>query len=81
MTSEEHIRRGERAKELLNEPLLEEAFRGLEEQWTGEWRLTGECDAEQRERLWTRLSVLTDVHAAIRSYISDGEITRSRKKS
>ena len=52
MTHEEQIRRGERAKQLLDDPLIKEALALIESEVIALWAAVPARDVEGREELW-----------------------------
>lgn len=71
MTPEERHYRGERAKALRNDPVLQSAFADLGAALIAEWRTTGDGDWKRREEIWARLKALDDVKARLGGYIAD----------
>jgi hypothetical protein len=70
------VRAARRAAELLNDPVMLQAFSDLEQQYIDAWK---RCDsAEEREFFWYHQRALTDVQAQLRACVGSGEIA-SRK--
>ena len=66
--------RGSRAKALLDDELLSEAFKavhaGLIETWT-------ECDKpEERERIWVAVGLLDKIKSALIVAVADGKVAQ-----
>jgi hypothetical protein len=78
VSTEEEIRRGERARALLEDPLVAEALAALERAAIDEWRATGPEDAETRERAWLMLQLAQRFRAHFESLVSTGTLARGR---
>lgn len=76
MTQEQRIRRGESAKQLLNDPLLSETFDALEAYYITTWKRSD--DIEEREKMHAQLHALWDIRQEIDRYITDGTMAQSR---
>lgn len=76
MTNEERVLRGERARMLLQDPLLGEALDGLEKRYTEEllrtsaWRPFSDS---KRRALIDRINALRDVRAALEAEMAMGK--------
>ncbi len=66
--------RGIRAEELLNNSLLQEAFRDIEAEFLKAWRSTKARDTDARERLWQAIHCLGIVHETLKRHVTDGRI-------
>ena len=58
------IERGARARALLENELLRDAFRTLEDDYTAAWKTWPAADAAGRERLWQAVNVLAIISPA-----------------
>jgi len=67
MTFEQESRRGEQARRLLEEPLLQEAFATVEAALREAWIATQDDATAERERLWLMLKLL----GRVRTYLVD----------
>ena len=72
------IRRGERARELLDEPLLREALEAIEAQCFEDWRTTSPRDIDSRERLWLMLQLGRRFRQHLESHIESGRLAKGR---
>jgi hypothetical protein len=68
--------RANEAKELLENPLLEEAFAQMESAYLADWRSSGLADLEERERVWLAIKVLEEVKRHLRVVIENGVIAK-----
>jgi hypothetical protein len=68
--------RANEAKELLENPLLEEAFAQMEVAYLADWRSSGLADLEERERVWLAIKVLEEVKRHLRVVIENGVIAK-----
>lgn len=66
--------RGQRAKALLEDELLVEAFDKIEKVYTVTWRATAPDDIDTRERAYQMLALLGDVKTALREVASTGAV-------
>lgn len=77
MASEDKLRidadRGARAKALLSNELLQEAFDSLEKDLLLEWRGTGPADQQRREDAWRSLKLLENIRGGLRRVVTTGE--------
>ena len=74
------ISRASDAKRLLEDPLLDEAFRTVEAHWVKAWRATGEAQERERERIWLMLKLLAQVRAAIEGVVVDGRMSEQNQQ-
>ena len=74
MSTEREAARGIRAKALLDDELMREAFQALEEAYTDEWKRTADAEGAKRDRLWIRLKLLHEVKAHLLIVAEDGKI-------
>lgn len=68
--------RGSRAKMLLEDELLQEAFEKVDAFYMDAFRNSGAEEIETRERAWTALSLLKDVRSAIEGVARDGRVAQ-----
>jgi hypothetical protein len=78
MNQTSDIARGERARAILDDPLVAEAFSVLERECIDEWRRAPARDMEGRERLWTMLRLVEKLRAHFTSLIEAGRLADSR---
>ena len=73
MTPEERVRR---AKYLLDDPLLKEAFDGLKEDLMNRWSHSGSTDLEARESIWLAMRLLDRIRSHLISIIETGQMNK-----
>jgi hypothetical protein len=71
------ISRGARAKALLSDDLLSEAFTTLEAEYLKAWRATGVKQTEERERFWQAIQLLGLVRDQLSYVVGDGKIAQA----
>jgi hypothetical protein len=74
---EQIILRGERARQLLEEPLLLEAFDLIEKEYVQQWQTSPARDAEGRESLYLMLKLLQRVRGHLQSTMESGVIEKA----
>lgn len=77
MTPEQIIQRGDRAKQLLDEPLLVEAFAVAEQEYLDQWQNSPARDVEGREKLYLMLKLLQRVKGHLTSAMESGVIEKA----
>ena len=77
MTPEERERR---AKVLINDPLLKEAFDTLKEDLMNRWNHSGSTDLEARESIWLAMRLLDRIHGHINSIVETGHMAKMMEK-
>jgi hypothetical protein len=70
------IERGARAKALLENDLLREAFDKLEDDYTAAWKTWPAADTQGRERLWQAVNVLGKVRGHLARVVADGRLAQ-----
>jgi hypothetical protein len=70
------IVRGARAKALMDDELLQEAFAKLEVNYIGAWRATPARDTDARERLWQAVNVLGKVRDHLGQVAAAGKLAQ-----
>ena len=68
--------RERRARSLLEDPLLKEAFDVLKEDLMGRWSQSGSTDLEARESIWLAMRLLEKIHSHITSIIETGHMNK-----
>jgi hypothetical protein len=76
MTPEQQAQRGERAREILEDPLFRDAFGLVEKELFALWRSSKIGDVAGRERVFNQLACLELVRAKLTQAVSDGRIAR-----
>lgn len=74
MTLEQESRRGEQARRLLEDPLLQEAFATVEGALRDAWAATGDDATAERERLWLMLKLLGRVRTSLSEAMETGKL-------
>ena len=70
------VERGQRAKTLLENELLQEAFKTLEDDYTAAWKTWPAADTAGRERLWQAVNVLGKVREHLARIVADGKLAQ-----
>lgn len=66
--------RGERASELMDDPLMVEAFTLMQERFTAEWADSPVRDTEGRERIWMMQKLLQNVRSHLLQAATTGKL-------
>lgn len=69
--------RGVRAKSLLENEMLKEAFETLEQNYIKAWRNTSIEDAPAREKLFLAINIVGKVQQHLLSAINDGKLAET----
>ena len=77
MTPEERERK---AKALINDPLLREAFDTLKEDLMNRWKHSGSTDLEARESIWLAIRLLDKIDGHIKSIVETGHMAKMMEK-
>ena len=77
MTPEERERR---ARSLIDDPLLKEAFDMLKEDLMNRWNHSGSTDLEARESIWLAMRLLDRIHGHINSIVETGHMAKMMEK-
>ena len=70
------VTRGARAKALLEDELLQEAFAALESDYVAAWKRSPARDTDARERLWQAVNVLGKVRDHVARIAADGKLAQ-----
>jgi hypothetical protein len=76
--NEVEVARGLRARAILEDPLVGEAFAAIERECLAEWRRAPARDVEGRERLWLMLKMAERLRAHFESLIDNGRLAGER---
>ncbi len=76
--NEIEVSRGVRARAILDDPLVAEAFAAIERECLAEWRRAPARDVEGRERLWLMLKMAERLRAHFESLIDGGRLAGER---
>ena len=77
MTPEERERK---AKNLIDDPLLNESFDVLREDLMNRWTHSGSTDLEARESIWLAIRLLERIHGHIKSIVETGHMAKVMEK-
>src|ERR1700719_1939275 len=69
-----------RAQELLDNELLTEAFRGLEDSYTAAWRATRIDDVAAREKLFLAINIVGKVRDHLAATVANGKLAEAELK-
>lgn len=69
-------RKGQEAKDLLENPMLVEAFAVLEREYLKAWRQSKPADQEERERLWLAVGILEEIQRHLRVVVENGVMAK-----
>jgi hypothetical protein len=69
-----------RAQGLLDDELLSEAFKGLEDSYTAAWRATAIDDASGREKLFLAINIVGKVRDHLASLVANGKLAQAELK-
>ena len=75
MTPEERIHDGNRAKEILDNPVFQQVFTDYRTEITDQWMKSPARDLEGREKLWLMLSMLTKLEAMLKTTLDSGKLS------
>ena len=75
--TEKQIQQGQRAKQLLDDPLLKEAFEYLTEQYKTEIFNTSYNDHDQRQVIWMAYNMLDKIKGHLVSVMETGKLASS----
>jgi hypothetical protein len=66
-----------RARQLLEDEMLVDAFKMLEEAYTLGWRNTTASDAESREKLFLAVNIVGKVRDHLRAVVTNGKLAQA----
>jgi len=72
------IKRWAAAAEILDNPLINEAFDKLSDAYVEQWKLTQFRDTEGRDRLWQAVNCIGKVRDHFRLMVEDGKIAKAQ---
>src|SRR5581483_9794144 len=73
--------KGTRAQQLLENELLVEAFKGLEDAYTKAWRSTTIEDVAAREKLFLAINIVGKVRDHLSRLVIDGKLAQAELES
>ena len=68
------------AQELLDNELLTEAFKTLEESYTSAWRSTTIDDMQSREKLFLAINIVGKVRDHLNAVVANGKLAQAELK-
>jgi hypothetical protein len=68
------------AQNLLDNVLLTEAFKGLEDNYTAAWRTTTIDDVGAREKLFLAINIVGKVHDHLTAIVTNGKLAQAELK-
>ncbi len=80
MNIEQRIYDGNRAREILENPVFAEALKAIQEEITEQWKQTPARDVEGREKMWLMLKISEKFEATIRSTLETGKLAELELK-
>ena len=72
--------REEKAKNLLNNELFNEAFDVLRKDLMNRWEASGSTELEARESIWLAMRLLDRIHGHIKSIVETGHMNKMLEK-
>jgi hypothetical protein len=80
-TLQQDITRAHRAKALVEDPLIAEAFTALEKSYIEFWRVTRPADVVTREKLFLAINVLGKVQDHLKHVIANGSVAEAELRN
>ena len=72
--------REQKANNLLNNPLFNEAFEVLRKDLMNRWESSGSTELEARESIWLAMRLLDRLHGHINSIVETGHMNKMLEK-
>ena len=72
--------REQKANNLLNNPLFNEAFEVLRKDLMNRWESSGSTELEARESIWLAMRLLDRLHGHIQSIVETGHMNKMLEK-
>ena len=72
--------REQKANNLLNNPLFNEAFEVLRKDLMDRWEASGSTELEARESIWLAMRLLDRLHGHIKSIVETGHMNKMLDK-
>ena len=69
-----------RAQDLLDNELLSDAFKGLEDSYTAAWRATAIDDVAAREKLFLAINIVGKVWDHLTAIVTNGKLAQAELK-
>lgn len=77
MSPEEQISRATEARNLLENPLLAEAFQTIKDEVIEQWQKAPAHDVAGREKLWLTLKLLDKLQGTLRQTVEQGKVAQA----
>lgn len=71
--SRQEVERARRAQELMDDPLMVEAFQVIEDKWTQAWKHSRRVDADAREEAYRALAAAMDLRGFFQVLLEQGK--------
>jgi hypothetical protein len=75
--TEYEIQNGERAAQLLQEPILVEALETIEQEYIDQWKNSPVRDHEAREKLWLMVKTAQKFRLELEQVMNTGKVARA----
>lgn len=75
--TEYEIQRGERAAQILAEPIIVEALEVIEQEYTEQWKNSPARDQEGREKLWLMVKTAQRFRAELVQAMETGQVAKA----
>lgn len=76
MTQEEEMQRAEHARQVMEDPLVQEAFSVIEKEILSQWEECPARDVEGRERLWQYYKIAKKFRGVFEGVMETGKIAK-----
>ena len=73
--------RAESAKRILDDPIVQEAFSTLRQEFLDRWENSPAQDTDARETLWLGLKILSRLEVHFESLIASGQKAKAQRDS
>jgi len=73
--------RAESAKRILDDPIVQEAFSTLRQEFLDRWENSPAQDTDARETLWLGLKILSRLEVHFESLIASGQMAKAQRDS
>jgi hypothetical protein len=74
------VERGRQATDLLEHPLMAEAFEAIRQRYLSEWENSPARDSQGREKIWTYLKQLEAVKAHLTEVVTTGKMAQMEQE-
>ena len=74
MTNEELRSRGLKAKEILEDEIVQEALTAIRNKYMEEWKKSPARDTEGRERIYVMMKIVDSFETHLNGYIAEGKL-------